>query len=37
MVRAIAAFERTLVFLDSPFERFLDGDKTAISENAQRG
>ncbi len=35
--RAIAAFERTLVFLDSPFERFLDGDATAISENAQRG
>jgi cytochrome c peroxidase len=35
--RAIASFERTLVFLDSPFERFLHGDKDAISENAQRG
>lgn len=35
--RAIAAFERTLVFLDSPFERFLRGDTKAISENAQSG
>jgi cytochrome c peroxidase len=35
--RAIAAFERTLVFLDSPFERFLGGDRKAISDNAQRG
>ena len=35
--RAIAAFERTLVFLDSPFERFLGGDRKALSDNAQRG
>jgi cytochrome c peroxidase len=35
--RAIAAFERTLVFLDSPFDRFLAGDAQAISADAQRG
>jgi len=37
MVKAIAAFERTLVFLDSPFDRFLAGEEDAISEEAQRG
>ncbi|HEV7733949.1 MAG TPA: cytochrome c peroxidase [Candidatus Binatia bacterium] len=37
LARAIAAFERTLVFLDSPFERFLAGDPKAISDNAQLG
>ena len=35
--RAIAAFERTLVFVDSPFRRFLNGDSTAISAQAQAG
>jgi cytochrome c peroxidase len=35
--RAIAAFERTLVFLDSPFDRFLAGDQDALSENAKLG
>jgi cytochrome c peroxidase len=35
--RAIAAFERTLVFLDSPFDRFLAGDAKAISDSAKRG
>jgi len=35
--RAIAAFERTLVFVDSPFRRFLGGDMTAISPDAQKG
>jgi cytochrome c peroxidase len=37
LARAIAAFERTFVFLDSPFQKFLGGDKDAISENAQLG
>lgn len=37
MVRAIAAYERTLVFLDSPFDAFLDGDEDAISDTAKRG
>ncbi|HLA83309.1 MAG TPA: cytochrome c peroxidase [Thermoguttaceae bacterium] len=35
--RAIAAFERTLVFLDSPFRRFLAGDENAISADAKAG
>jgi cytochrome c peroxidase len=34
---AIAAFERTLILLDAPFDRFLRGDKAAIGESAQRG
>ena len=37
MVRAIAAYERTLVFLDSPFMDFLAGEEDAISEAALRG
>ena len=35
--RALAAFERTLVFVDSPFRRFLNGDAKAISTQAQAG
>ena len=35
--RAIAAFERTLVFVDSPFRRFLNGDEDAISAEAKKG
>jgi cytochrome c peroxidase len=35
--RAIAAFERTLVFLDAPFDRFLRGDASAISAEAKGG
>jgi len=35
--RAIAAFERTLVFIDSPFQAFLDGDDEAIPAAARRG
>jgi cytochrome c peroxidase len=35
--RAIAAFERTLVFVDSPFRRFLNGDADAISAAAKQG
>ena len=35
--RAIANFERTLVFLDSPFDRFLAGQNDAISPAAQQG
>ncbi len=34
---AIAAFERTLVSLDSPLDRYLKGDKDALSEEARRG
>ena len=35
--QAIASFERTLLTLDAPIDRFLAGDKQAISESAQRG
>ena len=38
VVKAIAAFERTLVSGDSPFDRYMYGqDKTAMSEAAIRG
>lgn len=35
--RAIAAFERTLVFINSPFDRFVRGDVSAISADARAG
>jgi len=35
--RAIAAFERTLNFLDSPFRRYMNGDRNAISRAAIEG
>lgn len=35
--RALAAFERTLVFLDAPFDRFLAGDMKAIDDDAKAG
>jgi cytochrome c peroxidase len=35
--RAIGAFERTMVFIDSPFRRFLHGDEKAISSDAKEG
>jgi cytochrome c peroxidase len=35
--RAIAAFERTLVFLDAPFDRWSDGDSKAMSPDAVKG
>jgi cytochrome c peroxidase len=37
LVRAIAAYERTLVSFDSPFDRFIAGDKNAIDDAAKRG
>jgi cytochrome c peroxidase len=35
--RAIASFERTLVFLDAPFDRFVRGDPSALGDDAKRG
>jgi cytochrome c peroxidase len=35
--RAIASFERTLFFLDAPFDRFLAGDLKAINDDAKAG
>lgn len=36
-VRAIAAFVRSIISFDSPYDRFLRGDATAMSASAQRG
>lgn len=37
MARAIASFERTLLAPDSPFDRYVKGDQSAISSSAKRG
>jgi len=37
VARAIAAYERTLVSGNSPFDRYIAGDSDALSESAQRG
>lgn len=37
IAQAIASFERTLAPFSSPFDRFLAGDKTALSDSAKRG
>ncbi len=35
--KAVAAYERTLITPNGPFDRFVKGDKTALSEQQQRG
>ncbi len=37
IAKALASFERTQLSGDSPFDRFMAGDQTAISESAKRG
>lgn len=37
LAKAIAAYERTLITPNSPFDRWAKGDATAISASAQRG
>jgi cytochrome c peroxidase len=37
VAKAIAAFERTLVATDSPFQRYVNGDAKALSASARRG
>ena len=37
IAKAIASFERTLITSSSPFDRFIKGDKTALSRDAQEG
>lgn len=37
IAKAIAAFERTIVSGDTPFDRFLQGDNSALSPAARRG
>lgn len=35
--KAVAAFERTLITPDSPYDRFVKGDKAALNEQQQKG
>jgi len=35
--KAVAAFERTMITPNSPYDRFVKGDKTALNEQQQRG
>jgi cytochrome c peroxidase len=35
--QALASFERTVISLDAPIDRFLGGDASAISDSAKRG
>lgn len=37
IAKALAAYERTIVSFDAPYDKFKAGDKTALSESAQRG
>ncbi|MBN8575994.1 MAG: cytochrome-c peroxidase [Cytophagales bacterium] len=37
LAKAIAEFERTLETADSPYDRFIDGDESAMNESAIRG
>jgi len=37
IVKAIASFERTILSGNSPYDRFLNGDKQALSQGARRG
>jgi cytochrome c peroxidase len=37
LARAIAAFERTLITADAPFDRYMRGDHTALSEVQRQG
>ncbi|MEM7018458.1 MAG: MbnH family di-heme enzyme, partial [Pseudomonadota bacterium] len=37
IARAIADFERTLISADAPYDRYLQGDETALSDSAKRG
>lgn len=37
ITRSIAAFERTLISGDSPYDQFINGDSTALTINQQKG
>lgn len=37
VVRALSAFQRTLISADAPFDRYVQGDTSALSPSAQRG
>jgi len=37
IAKAIASFERTIVFSNSPFDKYMQGDEKAMNESAKRG
>lgn len=37
MAKALATYERTLISNDAPFDKWIEGDETAISEKAKNG
>jgi cytochrome c peroxidase len=37
IAKALAAFERTVISKDSPFDKYMEGNENAISESAKRG
>lgn len=37
LIKSIASFERSLVAVDTPFDRFMRGDQAALNESQQRG
>lgn len=37
IAKAIAAYERTLITRNSPFDRYMEGDRNALTPEAQRG
>ncbi|MCF6158865.1 MAG: c-type cytochrome [wastewater metagenome] len=37
IAKAIAAFERTIIYANSPFDRYMQGDVNAMNESAKRG
>lgn len=37
VVKAIASYERTLITPNSPYDRYIAGEKTALSESAKKG
>lgn len=36
-LRAVAAFQRTLITRNAPFDRYIQGDETALTDSARRG
>ena len=37
IAKAIAAFERTIISTNSPFDKYMEGDKNALSDKAKKG
>ncbi|MGF1701306.1 cytochrome C peroxidase [Photobacterium makurazakiensis] len=37
IARALAEYERSMLFIDSPWQNYIDGDETALTEQQKRG